>query len=527
MTGVPRQAADDTTAHDTTAHDTTHDTTAHDTTAHDTTHDTTTHDTATGGTATGGTTASGAGPALNPRRWTGLWLLLIGPFLSLFDQFCVNLAAPSVNRSFALTSFEFQAVVGGYGLVYGLGLITGGRLGDAYGRLRIYRAGLLCFAVTSLLCGLAWSPAVLIAARLAQGASAALLQPQVLALIRVQFPDSERSRALSWYGVSMSLGMVSGQLFGGAIPSWDLFGLTWRPVFYVAVPLCLLAYAAVPRMIPADRPARGAGSGIDLAGVALSALGFAALLLPLATLREISFVPAGLVLLALGAGCTAVFVAHQVARDRRGRRALLPIPLFRVPAFVYGVLFNFTLYVASVPFFILLGLYLQDEVGLSPAASGLVFAPVAVAIAAGSRLGLPLSRRFGPGSLVAAALCTAAGLAGVLAVMLTLSGDATLVPLLVSLTVFGLGNGTSIPLVTGIVLATIPPPDAGAGSGVLTTAQQLGGAAGVAITGALLYPAAAGAPLRYAAGLGIEVAFAALTGAVAAVLILVARRTPA
>ncbi|GAA3125517.1 hypothetical protein GCM10020254_86060 [Streptomyces goshikiensis] len=122
--------------------------------------------------------APGTGTQLNPRRRQALALLLVGPFLSLFDQFCVNLAAPSINQSFRLSPFEFQAVVGGYGLVYGLGLITGGRLGDLYGRRRTYRAGIALFAVTSLACALAWSPGSLIVARLAQGAAAAILQPR-------------------------------------------------------------------------------------------------------------------------------------------------------------------------------------------------------------------------------------------------------------------------------------------------------------------------------------------------------------
>ena len=463
-------------------------------------------------------------PALNPRRWQALWLLLIGPFLSLFDQFCVNLAAPSINQSFALSSFEFQAVVGGYGLVYGLCLITGGRLGDNYGRRRMYRIGLASFAVTSLLCGVAWSPSALIVARLAQGASAALLQPQVLALIRVQFPDNERAKALSWYGVSMSLGMVGGQLLGGAIPSWNLFGLDWRPVFYIAVPLCALAFVAVPRTLPADRPAQGTQAGVDGVGVALSALGFALLLAPLAAIRELDFLPTGLVLLLVGAALTGTFVAHQLRRNRREQPALLPVRLFRVPSFVLGLALNFTLYVASVPFFILLGLYLQDEVGLSPASSGFVFTPVALSIAVGSRLGIPLSKKIGNNALIAAALCTAAGLAGVLIVISVGSGGAVLLPLIVCLTVFGLGNGTSVPLVAGIVLSRIPPKDAGAGSGVLTTAQQIAAAAGVAITGAFLYPASAADPYHYAAAMRVEVVFAVLTAVSATALVIAARK---
>ncbi|GGV44752.1 MFS transporter [Streptomyces griseoflavus] len=463
------------------------------------------------------------GAPLNPRRWQALAVLAVGPFLSLFDQFCVNLAAPSINRSFTLAPLEFQAVVGGYSLVYGLGLITGGRLGDLFGRRRVYRVGLALFAVTSLACALAWSPAVLIVARLAQGAAAAVLQPQVLALIRVQFPPAERARALSWYGVSMSLGMICGQVLGGAIPSWDLLGLGWRPVFLVAVPLCAVAHLAIARTLPADRAAR-AGQGIDGAGIALSATGFALLLLPLAALQEGSFLPAGPVLLAAAALLLTVFVAHQTRRERGDRAVLLPVRLFAGRTFGLGVLLNFLLYMSSVPFAVMLGLYLQDESRLSPAVAGLVFTPAAVAIAAGSRLAPALQRRFGLRVLVVAAALTAAGLAGALATVGLGTPDAVVLPLTVSFAVYGLGNGMIVPLLTGVVLAQVPPQDAGAGSGVLSTAQQLGAAAGIAVIGAFLYPAATGAPLRYADAMWAGTSLAVLGVVCAALLTSAARR---
>ncbi|MGW1941287.1 MFS transporter [Streptomyces goshikiensis] len=453
--------------------------------------------------------APGTGTPLNPRRRQALALLLVGPFLSLFDQFCVNLAAPSINQSFRLSPFEFQAVVGGYGLVYGLGLITGGRLGDLYGRRRTYRAGIALFAVTSLACALAWSPGSLIVARLAQGAAAAILQPQVLALIRVQFPPTEGQKALSWFAVSMSLGMVCGQILGGALPAWDLLGLGWRPVFLVAVPLCALVFLALPATMEADRPAH-AGRGADVTGAVLSALAVAFVLLPLAAVREWPFLPLGLAVCLAGCLLAAVFVRQQRSRSRRGGLALLPLGLFAVPVFVRGVLLNFLLYMASIPFAIVLALYLQDEAGMSSARAGLVFVPAALAIAVGSRIALPSRGRFGEGVLVASAALIALGLAGALAAV-TLGGDgAALVLLLVALAVYGVGNGMIVPLLTGAVMSRVPPQDAGAGSGVLSTTQQLAAALGIAVVGIFLYPRSAGAPLHYSAAMGVEVALAAL-----------------
>jgi len=455
--------------------------------------------------------------APDPRRWRTLWVLLVGPFLSLLDAFCINLAAVSIDRSMGLTAFEFQAVAAGYGLVYGLGLITGGRIGDVVGRRRAYRWGLALFALTSLACGLATSPEVLIVARLAQGAAAAVMLPQVLALIRIQFPEDERPKALSWYAVSMSLGMVAGQLLGGALPAWDLFGLGWRPVFLIAVPLCLLAYESTGK-VAQDRAVDGGGR-IDLAGAALSAVGLTSLLIPLAAARQLPWIPWGVALLAVGALLIVSFLRHQQSRTARDLPTLLPVQLFGMRPFVLGVLLTFTLYVATVPFFVLLGLYLQEEGGLGPAAAGLAFTPVAVGIGAGARLGLVLRARFGPATLVGAGVCSAAGLGLALWAVAMLSGPAALVTLLCALLVFGFGNGTSVPLVAGTVLSRVPAKDAGAGSGVLTAAQQLGAAVGVAVGGVFLFPATEGAALHYVPALWVAVASALLTVVCALLLV--------
>ncbi|MEU5090325.1 MFS transporter [Streptomyces sp. NPDC021356] len=443
--------------------------------------------------------------------------------MPLFDQFCVNLAAPSINQSFRLTPFEFQAVVGGYGLVYGLGLITGGRLGDLFGRRRMYRAGIAVFALTTLGCALACSPGTLIAARLAQGAAAAVLQPQVLALIRTQFPPTEQPRALSWFAVSMSLGMVLGQILGGALPAWDVFGLGWRPVFLVAVPLCVAVFLLLPATLPADRPAL-AGQGADVTGAVLSAVSAALVLLPLAAVRQWPFLPTGVVPCAAGCALAAVFVRNQRAGLRRGRPALLPVDLFSVPAFVHGVLLNFALYMASVPFAVVLAVYLQDEAGLSSAEAGLTFTPAAVAIAVGSRFAVPLRTRFGERVLVLAAALIALGLTAGPAAAAIRGDSASMAVLLTGMAVYGLGNGLIVPLLTGAVMSRVPPKDAGAGAGVLATTQQLAAALGIAVVGIVLYPSSPALPLRYTSALVAEVAIAALAVVLAGRLVAVLRR---
>ncbi|MGW4271643.1 MFS transporter [Streptomyces seoulensis] len=462
-------------------------------------------------------------PPPGPRRRWALVLLLVGPFLSLFDQFCVNLAAPSIDQSFRMTPFEFQAVVGGYGLVYGLGLITGGRLGDLFGRRRVYRAGIAMFALTTLACALAYSPGSLITARLAQGAAAALLQPQVLALIRTQFPPGEQPRALSWFAVSMSLGMVLGQILGGALPAWDLFGLGWRPVFLMAVPLCAAVFLLLPATLDADRPAL-AGKGADTTGAVLCAVSVALVLLPLAAVRQWPFLPTGLALCASGCVLAAVFVRDQRARVRRGRPALLPVDLFSVPVFVHGVLLNFLLYMASVPFAVVLALYLQDEAGLSSAEAGLTFTPAAVAIAVGSRLAVALRARLGERVLVLAAALIALGLAAAPAAAGLGSRSALMAVLLTGMAVYGLGNGMIVPLLTGAVMSRVPPKDAGAGAGVLATTQQLAAALGIAVVGIVLYPSTAALPLRYTPAMVTEVAIAVLAVVLAGRLVAVLRR---
>jgi EmrB/QacA subfamily drug resistance transporter len=455
---------------------------------------------------------------LNPRRWRALPFLLVGPFLSLFNQFVVNVAASPIGQDLSASPPQLEAIVGGYGLVYALGLVTGGRLGDAYGRKRMYRVGLLMFTVTSALCGLALNPMELVAARLLQGASSAVLLPQVLALIRVQFLDDERVRALAAFGVSIGLGQIGGQVLGGALPYWNVFGLAWRPIFYINVPVCLIAWVCCGLWAQESRP-----SGLtrfDLLGSLLSVAGVGMVLVPLMGGHRTPWWPTGIMSVAAGMLLLVAFLSRQrklsLAEDGQ---PLVPTWLFRTRGFTIGVLLNAALYLAIIPFFFLLGIYLQRHLGESELAAGLTFTPAGAGFIVASRIGPRLYARVELGAVLLGTALTTVGLAVVLGIMLA-NGSTMTWLLLLALLLFGLGIGTTLPLVTGTVLRHLPAEQSGAGGGVLTAAQQISGAVGVALCGALLFTGAelgpGGSSSPYVLPLAAQLLMAILTLACAA-----------
>ncbi|MFL5253305.1 MAG: MFS transporter, partial [Rhodopila sp.] len=184
-------------------------------------------------------------------RWLALAVLLAGGFMPPLDFFIVNVALSSIHESLGASAAALQLVISGYASGYGVFLITGGRLGDLFGRKRCFLIVMTAFSLASLGCGLAPSPAVLVAARILQGSAAALLQPQVLGSIRALFPDErELARALSFYGIMMGMAAATGQFSGGALIQWNPAGLGWRAVFLLPLPICAAALALGWRVVP-------------------------------------------------------------------------------------------------------------------------------------------------------------------------------------------------------------------------------------------------------------------------------------
>jgi len=441
-----------------------------------------------------------AAPA-STRTGRGAWLVLAavlpGMFMNVFDFFAVNVATPVLHRDLGSGPPALELIVGGYGLTFSLGLVTGGRLGDRYGRRRVFFAGMAAFTAASALCGLAPTSDVLVGARLLQGAAAAMMVPQVLSIIRVSFPARERRIALGVYGMTIAVGQVSGQALGGILLSADIGGLGWRPIFLVNVPVAALTFLFGFRRVPESvSPAR---PSLDLAGVGLLTLTAGLLTVPIVAGGALGWPLWCWLSLAAVPAAGAAFVWWE-RRAAASRQPLVDLGLFRSKDFRRGLLVNVTLYATISSFFFVLGLYLQTGRGDSPLAAGLTFVPLAAGNFMASLASGALVGRYGRGTLTAGAALQAAGLLVLLAASAPSRPEALV---LGGVTLFGLGQGLLIPPIIGVVLSRVPVADSGAATGVLVTTQQLSGTVGIALVSLGFF---AGGGASYVSGFRVALA---------------------
>jgi EmrB/QacA subfamily drug resistance transporter len=414
--------------------------------------------------------------------WGTLLVVLAGTFMTFLDFFIVNVALPSVQSDLKAGPATVELVVAGYGIAFAVGMISGGRLGDLYGRRRMFTLGLALFTLTSAACGLAPTADLLVTARVLQGAAGALMTPQVLAILGTVYTGDKRARAFASYGLAMGFAGVLGQLIGGALIQADIAGTGWRGVFLINIPVGLAALAVVRRVVPESH---GNRARLDLIGTGLVTAGLVAIVLPLVEGREhgwpawtwVSFVAAPVLLTA--------FLVHQRTRAAGGRAPLVELAIFRNATFSIGSLTGFTFALVPPSFFLVLALYLQQGRGFSPLFSGIVFAAVGVGFFAAMLTAERMTALLGRQILAIGALVVAAGCV-LLAVEATSSSSLDLVP---GLAVVGFGIGMVLVPVTAMALSDVDPMHAGAASGVLTTAQQVGGALGVALIGVVFFDA--------------------------------------
>jgi EmrB/QacA subfamily drug resistance transporter len=455
------------------------------------------------------------------------WLLpvLFAPvFMVILDVFIVNVAAPSIRADLGATDADLQWIVAAYLLTYALSLITGGRLGDVLGRRRMFKVGIVGFTAASALCAAAPDPTTLIVARLLQGFGGAAMWPQVLSIIQVEFSPSERPRAFGFQGLVQGVAAIAGQIVGGGLIALDLLGLGWRWVFLINVPVGLIALLCATRVIPESRSERA--RRLDLVGVALATLALGLVMVPAVEGREVGWPAWTLAAFVAAIPAAALFVASQRRKAARGGSPLLELHLFEARGFRIGLLSAVTLYFV-ISFFFLLGIYLQDGLGLSALDSGLAFTPLAVAFVSASLLGPRLAdgaREYLP--QVGAAIA-AVGLIVTVVVIQSTSADAVSALLLLALVPVGGGMGLAVPPLINLVLRAVPPADAGAASGTLVTSQQIGNALGVAMIGTIFFGqlgSATGAA-AYGDAFSISLAVQALFAFTAAVLVSRARQT--
>ncbi|MEH0424313.1 MFS transporter [Streptomyces sp. B21-083] len=469
-------------------------------------------------------TPTGGSPAA-PHRLI-LPTVLAGVFITTLDFFIVNVAIPSLQTDLKAGSSAIEWVVAGFGLAYGVGLITGGRLGDLYGRRKMFLLGLGLFTVASLLCGVAQSGGFLIFSRVLQGLAAAMLAPQVLALLGTLYTGAARLKVFAGYGLAMGLAAVFGQLIGGLLIEADIAGLGWRSCFLVNLPLGLLIMGLTLKVVPESR-AEGRPK-LDFLGVGVITLALVALVLPLIEGRE-----AGWPLWTwLSFGAFAVLMAAFVVVERsiaaKGGSPLVNIAMFGDRAFVVGLGCQLVFWVGQASFFLVLALYMQAGRGLTALQSGLLFAAIGAGYMYTSMNATKFAAKLGRQVLATGALLMGVGLVvlGVTAAHLGSGNTAWLIP---GLVIDGAGMGLAVAPLASTVLARVNPQYAGSASGVLTTGLQIGNSIGVAVIGVIFYNALGERPdsAAYAHAFDMGIIFLVAVAAALALLVQALPRTNA
>ncbi|MFD5872994.1 MFS transporter [Streptomyces sp. NPDC060322] len=419
----------------------------------------------------------------------GLFTVLLGAALPLIDFFIVNVALPTIDHDLAAGPALLELVVAGYGLAYAVLLVLGGRLGDMAGRRRLFLIGMAGFGLTSLACGLAPDAWTLVGARVAQGAAAALMLPQVLATIQAATAGHRRARAMSLYGATAGLSMVAGQILGGvlvsAAPLSSVFGESagWRSVFLVNVPVAVVGLFLAARTVPESRSDRPAP--VDVPGTLLLALSLVTLLAPLTEGRAAGWPLWTWVSLGLFPFAAVAFYRVERRADARGRTPLVPPSLLRLESLRRGLALVVPFSVGFGGFMFVIAVALQQGLGMGPAAAGLSLAPMAAAFFAASLAGPRLVRRFGSRVVTAGGLIQGVGVTVLALTVWRGWPDLGLMGLLPGVALAGLGQGLQLPVLFRIVLSDVPADRAGVGGGVMTTTQQAALALGVATLGTL------------------------------------------
>ena len=420
-------------------------------------------------------------------RWLTLAVILTAGFLGTLDFFIINLALPSIQSTLHASFAQVQLVIAGYGLAYAVCLITGGRLGDIYGRRRVFLVGVAGFTLASASCGLAPDPHALIASRVLQGMAGALLFPQVLSIIQVTFPPHERGRAFAAFGVVSGAASFSGIVLGGLLVQGNLLGLGWRPIFLVNLPVGALTLLAGWSLIPESRSPTA--RRLDLGGVAVVSVALFFLVYPLVEGREAGWPWWAFASLAAAPPVLAVFLQYERWVRARGGSPLVELTLFRNRTFVVGLATSFAFCCGLSAFFLTVTLFLQSGLRLSPTDASLAFAPFAVGYLVASGSSARLASRLGSRIIQVGTVVMSFALTGLIALAQVRGLALEPLKLMPVLLIYGVGQGFVFPTLITATLSRVPSDDAGSASGVLSTVQQVSFSLGIAMIGSVFFAA--------------------------------------
>jgi EmrB/QacA subfamily drug resistance transporter len=403
----------------------------------------------------------------------------------MIDVTIVNVALPSIQRDLHASATQLEWVVSGYMLAFAATLIIAGNLGDKFGRKRVFLAGAALFGLASLAAGLSGSGAELIAARVVQGAAAAAMAPQVLATFRVIFGRAERGKAFGVYGAMLGFASAIGLVLGGLLTGANLFGWEWRSVFYVNVPVAVAALIAGARLVPETKDP-GARRPF-VAGAVLLAGSLVAIVYPLLEGRQLGWPAWVWPLMAAGVAGLVVLGLIEARRTSTTVAPLLRAGLFRVPAFAAGMGVQLAFFAGMQGFFIAFALWLQAGEHFSPLKAGLTAVAFSVGSFIAAPVAVPLAQKAGRRILAGGAVLMVAGIGGVALAAPHVGVNGSPWPIVPGLVVAGAGLALLVIPLVNVVLAAVPAEVAGGASGLFSTAQQLGGALGVALLGSVFF----------------------------------------
>lgn len=417
---------------------------------------------------------------LDPHRWVALIILLAGAFLPPLDFFIVNVALPSIREDFQASASTMQLIISGYATSYAVMLITGGRLGDIYGRRNVFLSGMVGFAAASALCGLAWSPLTLIVGRVLQGFAAAIMAPQALASINAIFPDHEKSKALSFYALTFGMASMVGIFLGGALIALNILGLGWRAIFLINLPVIAVAAPAASILLRETRSEHP--SRLDLGGASLVALGLLALIAPLIEGRERGWPIWSILMLAAALPLLFLFWRHEKRMEAVGRDPILAPSLLRVPGLKRGLVAAFFFY-SLAAFWLVFSVYEQSGLSRTPFEAGLAILPAAVGFVIGPFASERILSVFGRYS---AAIGMGLQAGGLFATAALISSDHAQF-LFLALFIIGMGQGIALPNLLKSVVQRVGRTQSGLASGLVNSMLQIGGAFAAALIGGLFF----------------------------------------